>query len=43
MVWLAVDKNGDEGVHDMKPTRNNEYMWWSAWEDEPVEFTEVVE
>jgi hypothetical protein len=34
MVWLAVDKNGDESVHDMEPTRNNEYMWWSAWDDD---------
>ena len=67
MSWLAVDKKGDECVHDIKPTRDNEYMWWSAWDDEgstielpkgtikrligreltwddePVEFTEVVE
>jgi len=67
MAWLAVDKNGDECVHDIGPTRHNEYMWWNSWDDdgstielpkgsikrligreltwddEPVEFTEVVE
>jgi hypothetical protein len=31
MAWLSVDKNGDEYVHDIKPIRNNEYMWWSVW------------
>ncbi len=34
MAWLAVDKNGDEHVYNVKPTRDKVYKFWNVWVDE---------
>ena len=27
MAWVAVDKNGDEGIFDFEPYRRNNFFW----------------